>query len=597
MARKPEIAELPTRLLMQTLGSERRYKRIVVFGGIGVVVLGGAIYAIARTVDARDTAAREAAYGSLGTCLLGADPLKDGEAPSARLANIKLGVVGVPVEKRSKAGELPWPASCSTQAYSLAEHASGTPVGAAAEALAKALKADSAATADLHAEIDKVWAEAGTAKLKAAPPAGAPMAPKPAAPLFTAEQFRALPKFLSGTFSLPNVREETAPGGKLYFLVDQKDTAEGPVICTANATDSAIKCMKLPEAVSTLSPGLRLIGTTEDMARPFYFAGDRGQLGVFPPDGKHAIAAATTYGASARADGSIAFLNRKDTGKELHLTHQPAVGPTNDQVVLQPTDVDAPTQAGLFWDWLVYRSAAKTGSPSHLMARKVDGTTVKPGLDVGEIDEAAPADKNDRDREQIAACKSDEAIAVRVRGQKGDAVAFYAGGRWSAPMKSTTRGGAFTCHGLESVSTVVEHVADRDKDYPTIFQSKCNTSGCTAVKTEVRQLLAGLDIAPSDAGSSVAADVGGKLLFLWNAGSAGGLRMRLAPADRLKETEDVIITDGREEKGGANVSSIASMRVVTTNNFAIVFLGTTSGVKALRVEPATGKLTPLQGTL
>src|SRR5579871_3357488 len=90
MARKPEIAELPTRLLMQTLGSERRYKRIVVFGGIGVVILGGVIYGIARTVDARETAAREAAFGALGSCLIGEAPLKDGEAPSARVAEIKL---------------------------------------------------------------------------------------------------------------------------------------------------------------------------------------------------------------------------------------------------------------------------------------------------------------------------------------------------------------------------------------------------------------------------------------------------------------------------------------------------------------------------
>lgn len=170
MARKPEIAELPTRLLLQTLGSERRYKRIVVFGGIGVVILGGAIYGIARAVDARDTAAREAAFGALSSCLVGADPLHEGEAPSARVANIKLGVVGIPLDKRgAKAGDLTWPASCSTQAYGLSEHAAGTPLGTTAEVLAKALRADSAATADLHAEIDKVWAEAATAKVKGTP--------------------------------------------------------------------------------------------------------------------------------------------------------------------------------------------------------------------------------------------------------------------------------------------------------------------------------------------------------------------------------------------------------------------------------------------
>jgi hypothetical protein len=164
-------------------------------------------------------------------------------------------------------------------------------------------------------------------------------------------------------------------------------------------------------------------------------------------------------------------------------------------------------------------------------------------------------------------------------------------------MKSTTRGGAFTCHGLEAISTTVEHMADRDKDSPIITQSKCNTSGCTSVRVEGRTLLAGLDIGPADAGSSVAADIGGKLLFLWNAGSVGGLRMRLATTDRLKDTEDVLITDTREEKAGSLVSSIAGMRVLTTNNYGLVFVNTTSGIKLLRIDGATGKLTPLQGTL
>ena len=175
-------------------------------------------------------------------------------------------------------------------------------------------------------------------------------------------------------------------------------------------------------------------------------------------------------------------------------------------------------------------------------------------------------------------------------------VAFYTGGRWSAPVKSTTRGGAFTCHGLEAISTTVEHASDRDKDFPTVNQSKCNTSSCTTTKVDLRIVLAGLDIAPADAGGSVAADVGGKLLFLWNAGTVGGLRMRFAPADRIKDAEDVIITDGREDKAGALVSSIAAMRVIANNTFALVFLSTTAGVKVLRAD-AAGKLTPLQASL
>jgi hypothetical protein len=579
---------------MSALGSERRYKKILVFGGIGVVVLGAGIYGIAHAVDARESAARDAAWSALNACLLGADPLKEGESAGARVANVKLGVVGVPLEKRAKPGELGWPASCGSQAYAVAEHAGGTPFGDAAQALGKALKADVAATNDLRADVDKTWAEAAKIQLKAQPAPDTPPAPKAAVPLFAGEAFRALPRLLSSNFLLSNVREAPFPGSKIHFLIDQKDMPEGPVICTATATDAAIKCMKLPEAVATLSPGLRLIGTTEDSARPFFFAGDRGQLGIFPPDGKHAIAAGVTYGAVSRGDGSISFLTRKDGGKELKLVYQPAVGATSDQVLLQPTDVELPGQAGLFWDWAVNRSSAK---PSHLVARKVEGTNVKPSIDVGEIDEPAPSDKNERDAAQVAGCKSDEALVVRVRGQKTDAIAFYAGGRWSSPVKAPTHGGALTCRGLEAVTTTVDHLAERDRDFPTITQSRCNTSGCTTTTLVMKQMLAGVgEIAPADSSGSVAADANGKLLLVWNAGPVGGLRMRLAAPEQIKDAQDVIITDGREDKGGAHLSSIAQMRVLSANTYAILLLSTTAGVKALRVEP-TGQLTPLAGTL
>jgi hypothetical protein len=593
MAKTPEITVLPTRPLAPPPGSDRRRQRILLSGAIGAVALGAAIYGIARTVAARDRAAREAAYGALGSCLLGSDPLKDGETPSARVAGIKLAVVGVPLEKRAKAGEVPWPASCGAQAHALAEHAEATPLGAAAEALATALRADAAAMADLRAPIDRVWAEAGAAKLMAAASPGAPVAPRPAAPLFTAEELRALPPFLSGAFSLLDVREQPAATSELHFLVDRKDGAEGPVICAVTAGDGAARCAKLPESVAALSPGVRLLGTNDASARPFYFAGDRGQLGIFPPDGRHPIAAAATYGASAHADGSIGLLIRKEGGKELHFLHQPAVGPAVDQVVLQPTEIDTPTQAGVFWDWIAYRTLPKLFALSRFVVRKVNGPDVGPALEVGVIEEIAPMLREERDRDQVSACQSDAAMAVRVRGQRGDVLFFHAGGVWSAGVKAGTRGGALTCRGQAAVTTLVEHNADRGRDYPTLTQSRCTTARCATTEVEVRQMLAGLDIAPLDPGASLAADVGGELLFLWNAGPAGGLRMRLAPADRILQAEDVIVADTREEKAGTSVSFISGMRVLHANDFAVILLATTSGVKALRVDLRTRKPTPL----
>lgn len=137
--------------------------------------------------------------------------------------------------------------------------------------------------------------------------------------------------------------------------------------------------------MATLSPGLGLVGSTEDAARPFFFTGDRGQLGIFPPDGKRAIAAAVAYGASARGDGSVAFAARKENARDIRLVHQPAVGPTSELPLLQPSEFDAPGHVGMAWDWFVHRSLARPTAPSHLFARKIEGSRVLPAIDVGEL--------------------------------------------------------------------------------------------------------------------------------------------------------------------------------------------------------------------
>jgi hypothetical protein len=176
-------------------------------------------------------------------------------------------------------------------------------------------------------------------------------------------------------------------------------------------------------------------------------------------------------------------------------------------------------------------------------------------------------------------------------------VAFFTGGRWSKPVKTSTRGGAFTCHGLEATSTVVEHGSDRGRDSLLITQARCETSGCTTIKVDMRRLLSAVDISPVDADNDAAAEVGGTLLVVWNAGPAGGLRMRMAAPERFKDTEDVVISGTRQEKGGYAVSSVDAMRLVASESFAVLFLSTTTGLKVLRIEPSSGKVTALAATL
>ncbi len=584
MGKKTELLNLPTRLLLVEMGSNKRWKRIVGFGAVAGVVLGGASIAVIRAADTREAAALEGAWTDLNACLVGA-PLAAGETPSSRVKNVQLAVVGTPKDKRAKAGELSWPAACAPAAFTLAEHApsaqeKGAELGESASALAKAAKADSTATSDLGALVDKLWADAAAAKLKAgaAPAQGAPVAPKPATALFTGEQMTALPRFLSGNFSLSAVQEAASNGAdKLYFLVDQKEALEGPAFCSADGSET-LRCVKVPPAAAKASPGLRLWGTTEEKAQPFYFTGDRGQAGIYSQGGKDAVASVVAYGASARSDGAL-FLLAKGEGKDIKLVVAKPTGAPMDVPGLASGDFESSTGAALLWDWLVYKGP---GKPGHLFAKKLaaEGIGASAAVDVGEIDDA-PQDRVEKDA-LVTGCRSDEATAVRLRGLRSDWIAMYAAGRWASPARAGTRAGALTCHGADAVTTQIAHAVEQNKDYAVITQSKCTSSGCTTTKVNLREAFAGIsEIVPADQSAVAAADLGGKLLVVWNGGYAGGLRMRLAAPERFKEAEDVLLTDGRGARG---LSTITEVRILPAAKYAIVLLGTTSGVRALRVD-------------
>jgi hypothetical protein len=602
--KKPDLSELQTRFVVVALGSERRKKRIMMFSAIGAVVgVGAAVFAI-RTFEAKEKEEMGAAWSSLSTCLLGG-PLGDRETPGQRARSIQLAVMGVPRERRSKASELPWPSRCAEFAHTVAEHAKTgdaekTGLAPASEALAKQLREDQTATSDLRAPVDKLWKEADKAGLKSGQaPADVPAAPKPSTAM-TLDQFRDVPKFLSGSFQLTNLRFDPAPVSKVTFLIDQKDQPEGPVICSINATDEKARCQKVPASASRLSPGLRLVGTTDDGARPFFFAGDRGSLGIIPPEGGDKnVPTIAVAGSSARADGSMLFLAKRPPINDLRVTFQPATGSPAERSVLQPTDVESEKYAGLFWDWLVYKGAAKGNDKPHLFAKKLpDNATsdLGPTIDIGEIDEPSATDL-EADELPISACKTSEAMAVRVRGKTKDSIAFLTGGRWSAPQKSSVRGGVLTCRGLEAIATKVTHVIEQEKDLATIAESKCDSSGCAPSNASLKEMLAGIsDIAPADLHSLAAADVGGKLVVAWSGGSVGGVRMRTAAPDRIKDAEDTVLFDARDEDNAMKLSTFLDMKLVPASTFGALFVSTTSGVRVFRVD-SSGKVTPISASL
>ncbi len=598
MGKKTEMLQLPTRMLAVELGSQKRWRKVVLFGGIGAVVVAGLAYAVVRAADSKSAASLDGAWTDLNTCLLGA-PLKEGESAAARASAVQLAVVGMAKEKRGKPGEAPWPSSCAPAAYTVAEHAGAAEHGDAlkvsADALAKALKEDANAVTDLAPLVDKLWADAKKSAIKIGAPGKGPTAPAPAAVVFTRDAFAAMPKFLSGDFLLSDVREQasTAPP-RVRFLVDSKNAAAGPALCAAAPGDATIRCVKVPAEPAKMSPGLSLGGTTEDRAQPFYFAGDRGQLGIFPPSGDKIVAAAVSPGAVSRADGTFLALAKNDKGKDIQLVVAPPSGAPRTSPLLSGSDLDAGQLAGVFWDWLVYKGPAR-GGPAKIFARKVgnNGPEGAP-VEIGTTDEAPPGNEKEA---IVTGCRSDDGIAVRIAGGASDVLALFAGGRWAAPVKTATRGGALTCRGVEAVSTQITHAIDQNRNFPTIRQARCAASGCTTTAVNVREILGSVaDIAPADASGIAAADVNGKLLLVWNAGGAGGLRMRFAPAERIKEAEDVVITDGRDASGSAKTSILTEVRVLSGSTHAVLLVGTTTGVRALTVD-GTGAVKAAQGSL
>jgi len=599
MGKKTELLQLPTRMLAVELGSGKRWRRIVVFGGIGAVVVAGLSYAVVRAADSKSAATLEGAWTDLNGCLLGG-PLKDNETAAARASAVQLAVVGLARDKRGKPGEAGWPASCAPAAFTVAESAGAAEQGEAlktsAEALAKALKEDANATSDLAPLVEKTWGDARKSGLKLGGAPKGPVAPAAANVVFGREAFAAVPRFLSGNFVLGDVHDPSSSAPpKVRFLVDSKDAAGGPALCTATPADTTIRCVKVPAEPAKMSPGLHLVGTTEDRAQPFYFAGDRGQLGIFPPNGDKIVAAAVSPGAVARADGAFLALARNDKNRDLQLVVAPPSGATVTRPLLSGSDLDSAAQAGLLWDWLVYKGPAKSGA-SKILARKLgkDGPEPAAAAELGTTDEASPASEKEG---LVSGCRSDDGLAVRVAGASTDVIALFAGGRWATPVKTSTRGGALTCRGVEAVTTQITHAVESNRNYPTIRQSRCAASGCTTTVLQVREMLGAVaDIAPADASGIAAADVNGKLLIVWNAGGTGGLRMRFAQAERIKEAEDVVITDGRDATGSAKSSIVTEVRVISGSTYAVVFVGTTAGVRALFVD-GTGAVKAAQSSL
>jgi len=555
----------------------------VVVVGVAVTV-GSVSRAHAKRDDAKRMAELEGEWGTLQGCLLGA-PLVEKETPASRFRAIQLGVLGIPRAARSPAHEGAWPARCAGYAEKVASNADASRVNVieireSAASLAKELRADEDGMADLGKLVEQLWKTVGAAKMSVKPGNSA-SAPKPVAPLLGDGAFAGAGSF-SGDFALSNVKLDPAPSANLRFVVDDRNLKGGSLVCAASGVPVTLSCERVSTDVATSSPGLSLFGTTDVNARPWVFAGDRGQLGIYRPSGTLALKG-PALGASVGVDDSAWILVHQPGGgpNDLGLIHAPLTGDLPPALpALNGSEIASPGDATLLWSWLVDWTGPNARLPHHLVAHMLGANgEVGPAMDIGVATDLSPAELTDTEP-RFTACRTKDHVTVRVHGAHADAVAFFTGVAWTTPVALATHGGALVCEENEAVVTRITGVDGAQ----AIEQSRCNAAGCKASRVEMKDLFDGTDVVPHGAGSFAATELNGQLLLVWNAGPVGGLRMRLATMDRLKATPDMVIADTAKESGTAG--TVTELRLVSAAEDALLFVKTMGGVHLLSVDKA-----------
>lgn len=349
-----------------------------------------------------------------------------------------------------------------------------------------------------------------------------------------------------------------------------------------------IRCRTLAAPASQHSPGLRLWGTAADDVEPFVFGGARGRDGIFRAEtGAMAVDRSDhgAYGASSRTRGALDYLVWQPAPPGQMLWHHlDADGRATETTVLRGENIGYPYYTtALLWDWFIYRKVVD--EQIHLFVRRlpVDGTNPGPAEDLGAtgpfggringLEEGEP---------HVAGCRAGETIVLRAKGWNRQHLWLRSGGRWTQPIEVQGTGGVLTCHEGEAVLTTFT-----TDGAPNVYQNRCSAAGCTLHSAVVRSLAIG-DRIPRSPSSVSIVDAGSKVLMVYYAGIAGGLRMRLAPLNRLDAAAEMVLFDDHV-KGGAfvNESQFSGFRVVPAEGGALLFVHVSTGVFAYWVDEAS----------
>ena len=574
----------------------RRTRLLAVTGGL-VVALAGGIFALTAYQGRQAEARIAGAFGSLSRCLVGA-PLEPRESAGTRVRRLQLTAMTLPDDQRAMDGGQSWPDRCSTYAYQLDEalrdagRATGDKdLAHAAAALGKQLKEPTSFMADLTESVEAVWSLSELEQIHGASAVTIAGPPGRAEPLDADGLARGTP-LAQRSFSFKSVFTEPHPALDLRVLVDD---AEAPLLCTIKRAAAEARCALLPKVITASKQGLRLIGTSDDGAAPLIFAGNRGSEGIFRADSGELVDRFYAYGGYAAADGFSAVLGWKEQEKELVATRKLPGAPKTQAKLAPAFRTGNPYySAQMLWDQVLLRGVTKDDR-RRLFAQALGrtGDVLGESVDVGELSEPGLIEGGVDEPPHITGCKTAEAMVVRVKGYNNDFMSFRLGGAWSAPVSPEMTGGTLSCSKGAAAITRVEPAPAASSFKTSFRQARCTSAGCRTDEVQMEQLLhRRLEFAPKE-GHVDAVDLDGKLLVVWAAGDRGGIRMRLAPAEAIAAAPDVVLYDDLIKDGHVQpLSTLFDLKLFSREGFAVLLLGTVTGVHALRIE-ADGKVTPL----
>jgi len=576
----------------------KKRKRAVAIGSVVAVILVVVVATgVIRYVQAQAATRLVEGYSQLSVCLLGEAPAQ-GELASSRVRAIQLTALTQSDVKRAPKEGSPWPDRCATYAHKLhegveasaiADSEGGKKLLVSAKALAEKLGDKESYAADLSRLVDAVFDDARAAgiALVSAPAVEAP--PKAAAPL-TVDSLKDTAPLTKTAIDLGAVAVESLVSSTVRVLIDDAKVEGAPLVCSF--TRDAASCRSLAKPAADAVRGGSLSASADEGAAPLVFG---SKSGVYRGDDGTLLTEAVGIGGYVAADGLPHALALSDPGGRLELLVAGNDRVKRKRIFLAGIELADPSKdARMLWQHVLVLGQKKASQGDAEMVLTTASLDGRGGLGRFEVigTLGPPPEGGGDELPRIDGCQSAKTIVASARVGAQTHLSFWLGNRWSKPVAAPLDGGVLACRGNEATLTRVDALRSDEQLSAALHQHRCSPTACKSYKVTLRELLAGeVGLVPQALIDAVG--IGSKLAVVWGASQRGGLRMRLAAADQLGASGDMLVFDDFVKDGKVQTSStLLDMRLLPADGFALLLLGTTTGVHALRITP-DGKVTPV----